>query len=483
MTSLAENLRTSTLPARIVAEWNAVGRRWNPIAVIVVVVAVLAGPLIFFRGFNSHEGLAVSIARTALETGDWLTPHMYNVRFVERPTLQSWIIAAISAPFGGVSQITARVPSILFLLFGCFLIYWLLRKLAASIPAALLGVGLFLACPLVMRSYVMITADLPLAVVLFFAFVLWWSGYARGTIGLGRWLAIGLVLAFAGLLKGPQPVGYFALGVGLFVLVSRSWRQIPGLVLAGVICAIPLALWYAAIYTPGDGGTWTAFMRLANPAATFSGPIRGSFRLLADTLPAALLAAAFLIAYGFRERRFVPPAFVAALACYAFVAALFILFWPGGSTPRYYFPMVLPLCVFGGLGYDLLGARRPQIVAPILVITAALLVYALGYAVASPLMPMHFRQAQVESARVTTLVQAAPAPIYWSGDVALNLLPYLPGRIAEASLDDLAAIPGPAWMVMATDDAETLLARRPNKLRIVMPLGEAQQWRLLRLDP
>lgn len=483
MTSLAATLHSSALPARIVASWNAAAARWHPVGVIVVAWAVLAVPLVFFRGYTAHEGLAVSIARTALETGDWLTPHMYNVRFVERPTLQSWIIAAISAPFGDVNQITARLPSVLFLLFGCLLIYWLLRKVAASVPAALLGVALFLACPLVMRSYVMITADLPLAVLLFFAFVLWWSGYAKDSVSVTRWLVIGVVLALAALLKGPQPVAYFALGVGLFIVGTRSWRQIPGLVLSGVICAVPLAGWYMLTYAPGDEATWGAFMRLAQPRETFSGPIGASLRVIADTLPAALLAGAFLIAYGFREKRFVRPQFMAALASYAFVAAILILFWPGGSTPRYYLPMVLPLCVFGGLGYDQLSVRRPQLVAPILVLTAGLLLYALAYSVASPLLPQHFRQAQVEGARVTALIHDAPGPIYWSGDVALNLLPYLPLPIQNASFEELGAIPAPAWIIMTTADAEASLPRRPGKLRIVTPLGDAEQWRLLRLDP
>ena len=58
----------------------------------------------------------------------------------------------------------------LFVLLGCLLIYALLRKLSASVPASLIGVALFLACPLVIRSNVMITADLPLAVLLFLAF-------------------------------------------------------------------------------------------------------------------------------------------------------------------------------------------------------------------------------------------------------------------------------------------------------------------------
>ena len=37
---------------------------------------------------------------------------------------------------------------------------------------------------------------------------------------------------------------------------------------------------------------------------------------------------------------------MAALASYAFVAAVMILFWPAGSASRYYLPMVLPLAAW-----------------------------------------------------------------------------------------------------------------------------------------
>ena len=462
MTALADSLRN--VSPRVVAAWNALATRCNPYAAIVVACAALTGPLIVFRGYNADEGLAVSIARSAIEDGQWVVPHVFNLRWVERPTLLSWIIAAISVPFGGVSQITARLPIALFLVFGCVLIYLLLRRIAASVPAALFGVALFLACPLVIRSSVLITADLPLAVLLFFAFYLWWGGNEQGSIGFARWLAVGVVLAFAGLLKGPQPIAYFALGVGLYILGSRSWRQIPGLILAGVICALPLAAWYAAIYTPGDEAIWGTFMRV-HPALHFSGPVEAVFRLLGETLPAALLAAAFLIARSRLAKGAAGPAIARPVssrrcACYAFLAALLILFWPGGSTPRYYFPMVLPLAVFGGLGYDLLSARRPQIVAPVMLLTAALLAYALLYAAASPFLPLRYRQAAIDAARITALVQAAPGPIYRTGDIALNVLPYVPAIVLEATPDELAAVAGPAWMVLTTDQAETLVARR-----------------------
>jgi 4-amino-4-deoxy-L-arabinose transferase-like glycosyltransferase len=480
MTSLAESPRTSTLPQRIVASWNAGAARWNPVAVIVAAWALLTLPLVFFRGFNSDEGLAVSIARTALEDGDWWVPHMFNLRWIERPALLSWIIAAVSWPFGHVSQISSRAPVVLFVLSGCLLIYFLLRKVAASVPASLLGAGLFLACPLVIRSYVSIIADLPLAVMLFFAFVLWWGGCEKGSVSLRRFAAIGVVLALAGLLKGPQPIAYFALGVGLFVLGSRAWRQIPGLILAGAISAAPLAVWYASIYAPGDAAAWAVFMRV-RPITQLPGPLVATVKTFIETVPAALLAAAFLLAQGFRGKP-LRPSFVAALACYAFVAPVFILFWPGGSTPRYFLPALLPLCVLGGLGYDYLGAWRPQIVAPILVLTAVLLLYALAYSAASPFMPMRYRETAIEGARITKLVQAAPAPIYRTGDTALNVLPYVPGRIRNEPLDRLAAIPGPAWMVLPNDEAASLLALRPDTLHAVLPVGESGEWQLLWLD-
>ena len=97
-------------------------------------------------------------------------------------------------------------------------------------------------------------------------------------------------------------------------------------------------------------------------------------------------------------------------------------------------------------------------------------------------MPLRYRQATIDAARVTALVQAAPGPIYRTGDTALNVLPYVPGRILDATPEELAAVPVPAWMILPTDQAEALVARRPDKLHVVMPLGDAEQWRLLRLD-
>jgi len=482
MTSPAETVRSSNIPARLVAAWNGVAARWNPVLIIVVAWALLTVPLVFFRGFNSDEGVAVSIARTALENGYWLDVHMFNQRFVERPTLLSWIIAGISLPFGGVSQFTARLPIILFLLGGCLLIFSLLRRVGAGAPAALAGTALFLACPLVLRSYVMATADMPLAVLLFLAFYLWWDAYSGGTLSIRRWSAVGGVLALAALLKGPQPISYFAFGVGAFILWTRSWRQIPGFVLAGIICVIPLAAWYGCVYEPDDLKHWISFMRI-NPGVPLANPLKALWELFTEMLPAALGAGAFFISLGFRGSSRVQTAFVKAIACYAFITALVILFWPGGSTPRYYFPIVLPLCVFGGLAYDELSERRPQIVMAGLSVTLGILAYAFLYSVvASPLMPRQFRSAKLDAVRITELVRAAPAPIYRSGAVGLNVFPYVPGPIFGVRLRALDSISGPAWIAVTPEEAQTLMQKRPGALRAVTSFGHDNEWRLLRLE-
>jgi 4-amino-4-deoxy-L-arabinose transferase-like glycosyltransferase len=480
---LGDKLRVSAAGRDIVALWNLACARCNPIVAITTVWAAVALPLVWLHSYGSDEGLAVSIARTAVDDGYWITPHFFNVRVIERPALLSWIIAAISEPFGHVSQVTAHLPIALFLLLGCLLIYFLLRKLAASVPASLLGTMAFLACPMVMRSYVMATADMPLAVLLFLAFVVWWDGFAGGRISVSRWICVGIVLLLAGLMKGPQPIAYFALGIGLFVLITRQWKQLPGLLLAGAICAIPLAAWYAHVYIRGDESQWANFMRV-QPAVQLAGPIEAVVRLFFEILPAALIALMFPFSKQMREKSFARPAFPLALACYAFTASIVVLFWPGGSTARYYFPMVLPLCVFGGLAYDVMSKQRPPLAAAFnLVVTATLIVYALVYSlVAAPLLPAKFRPTEIDAARITPAIQAAPAPIYRIGVSGLNLLPYVPGRIiGVAAPSVLETIQGPAWIIVSDEQARGLLSHRPSDLHLVMPVGE-DDLQLLRLD-
>ena len=292
-----ENLHAFALQRsaqRVIRWWSWLARREFSLQLIMGVSLLIAVPSALFHGYHYVEGLTVTIAQSALDDGNWLTPHIYNARWIERPTLLSWFIAAISLPFGRVIPFIARLPIILSLLTGILLIWRALRPVASA-EATVFGATLFLACPIVMRYYVTSVADLPLAVILFGAFLLWWGSYTTGRISLRRWIGIGCLLAIAALLKGPQPIAYFMLGLLAFVALTSTWWQIPGLALAGGVAAVPAGLWYAYVFVPGDQSEWLRYTRLSANGIARPHPLANAVDFFFETFPAALLAVALLL--------------------------------------------------------------------------------------------------------------------------------------------------------------------------------------------
>jgi 4-amino-4-deoxy-L-arabinose transferase-like glycosyltransferase len=476
--------RIAPLAEAMIARWAALAERVKPLVLIVLAWAVLVLPLVFLRGYNSDEGLAVSLARTALDEGRWLEPHVFNIRWVERPALLSWLIAAISLPFGSVTQVTARLPVALFVLGGAVLVYVAARDIASR-GAALLGAAAFLACPLVIGGYVMITADLPLAVVLFAAFLIWWRGTEQGGPSLRRWLVIAGVLALAALLKGPQPLGFFFIGVGTFCLLTRTFRQLPGLILAGVLCAVPVGLWYLSVFARGDEAEWARFMRLSpGVGAPLPGPPVAFLRTIVAMLPAVLLAVLFLVTDRFRGTLpRVPHRLVTALACYAFACSIPVLFWPGGAAPRYFFPAVPPLAVLAALAFDACRTARPRALGAGLAVVLGLLVYAVGYSVlAAPVLSREFRSTAQDGQRVAEATGRGATPIYRVDFAALNVMPYVPGRIVTITAAEIATVPRGAFLVVPSERASQLLSATPAIFAEVFRFGRFGEWRLLRRD-
>ncbi len=464
---------------RIIRLWGVIaGRDFSPLLLIAVWLLVSVPPAIF-DGYHYVEGLTVAIAQSALESGDWLTPHIYNLRWIERPTLLSWIIAAMSLPFGHVSPFMARLPTILSLLAGTMLVWRALRPVASA-QAAVFGAALFLACPIVIRYYVTSVADLPLAVILFGAFLMWWNSYANGRITIGRWIGVGCFLATAALLKGPQPIAYFMLGIFTFLVLTSAWRQIPGLILAGVIAAVPTALWYAYVFAPGDQSEWLRYTRLSPKAITGPRPLANAIDFFFESFPAALLVSGLPFASANSIGKSVPDNFVLALSCYAFACTSVILFWPAEINPRYILPMALPLCVLGGIAYDALAERWPALVAVSVSSVVGLLGYAAVHSIADGLFTPSYVRSKIDGAQIAELVRNAPAPVYrtiWNA--GLNELSYGPYKVSTIPPDAISGIAKPAWVVVPPADAPAIIARGGGRITLRLVLDRAI---LLRLE-
>lgn len=463
----------------LVGALRTLARRDDAIVWLVALALIVSVPQALFHGYHYVEGLTVTVAQTALDDGNWFNQHMYNLRWIERPMLLSWIIAALSIPFGHVEPFIARLPVVLSLVAGVLLVWRALRPVVSR-EAALFGAALFLACPLVMRYYVTSVADLPLAVLLFAAFLMWLKSYTARQLTIGRWIAIGAVLAIAVLLKGPQPAAYFFLGVLVFIVLTSDWRQLPGLILAGCVAVVPAALWYVHVFSADAQSEWLRYTRFSRDGATWPHPFANGVDFFFECFPAAILAAALPFANLKAAERRVPRHFILALVCYALTCTWVVLFWPAEINPRYVLPMVLPLCVLGGIAFDVLSRQMPALVVLASAVTVALLGYAVYHAMHDVFLEPAYIRSKLDGTKVADLIREAPAPLFRSaGYVGLNELPYARVRVTTRPLDQIGTITGPAWIAIPVTDAHLVIERKRGQIKSVRAFS---QFDLVRLN-
>jgi 4-amino-4-deoxy-L-arabinose transferase-like glycosyltransferase len=99
-----------------------------------VTMLLLIGAPVFLLGlgtpalYDPHESLYAEIARDMVARGDWLTPHLNDTRYLDKPPLFYWLIA-LSYKILGVSEFAARLPTALAGLGGILLTWAIGRHL------------------------------------------------------------------------------------------------------------------------------------------------------------------------------------------------------------------------------------------------------------------------------------------------------------------------------------------------------------------
>src|SRR6266850_4715269 len=98
----------------------------------IILLVILCAPIFFFRlgrpGLGDpDEGRNAEVAREMVETGDWVTPHLDGVVYLDKPPAFFWTVALSFLSFG-VNEWSARAPSALFALAGIGLVAWFARR-------------------------------------------------------------------------------------------------------------------------------------------------------------------------------------------------------------------------------------------------------------------------------------------------------------------------------------------------------------------
>lgn len=194
--------------------------------------------------FTPDEGRYSEVAREMLATGDFITPRVNGVAFLDKPVLYYWL-QALALYFFGVSEWAVRIFPSLFGIFGITMTYICGRKLFDR-RSAFLSAIILASAPLYFCSAHYANLDLEVAVLISSALLCFITAMksARPTT-----LLI-LAYVFAGLAcltKGMIGIAFPMIIIGTWILVQWRWRTllnmllIPGL---AIVVAINLPWYY-----------------------------------------------------------------------------------------------------------------------------------------------------------------------------------------------------------------------------------------------
>jgi len=324
--------------------------------------------------------------------------------------------------------------------------------------------------------------DLFVSVMVFAAFVVFWDGKRKGSPSVLRAIAAGLILAAAGLVKGPQPLGFLFLGLGVFFLSRGRWMDFIRLGLVGLIPAIVLAAWYFSVYQPGDMELWLAHSRLRG-TQSLDEWLRHSGWFALQTVSNFLPGWPLLLP---NAKKILQPSgsksdeLLAALVLFASLGVMLLVVWPG-ARDRYAMPAILPTAAAAGLVYDALVVGQRRLTAAVSVVLVALLGYQMvvNWLVMPLALPL-FDRSRYYGQFIAQAVALRPGPVYAESGVYRDFFVYVPAPLREVPLDTIATAPAPIWALVRPQDEERLRVLRPNVTMVVHVTGDSpRKWRLL----
>jgi 4-amino-4-deoxy-L-arabinose transferase-like glycosyltransferase len=440
-------------------------RRPGALPVLIILLwACAVLPNLAVRSFIYEEGTNAEIARDVLANGHFLQPFIYGIRWHEKPSLLGWLIAGFALLTGGVNEWSARLPAMVSVLVTALLVQRVTRRYA-SLTASLFAALCFVFCPLLLQKLTIAEPDTVITALSFAAFVLWWEGEASGRVTILRWIGCGLLLAVLAMAKGPQPAAFFALGVAAYLLIERRWRELPGFVLCMIIPAAATIAWAAAIYQPGDEGTWLAYTRLVDRPTFFNYVARNSHNigsLFLELLPGSLLLPFVPWPWRRIQNTTDVPVVVAPMILYSGLCTAILMLWPGVNT-RYAMPIAPSVAVLAGMAWDALEKSRYAIVKRVTgTMLCLLVIYQIVLAVViMPLFADRFGETRLAAKAVEEAIRAAPAPAYCLR-LDTNVFFYLHVPLQCLDLRGMATLSPPAWLLMPHSAVTEFTQLRPD---------------------
>lgn len=195
--------------------------------------------------FTPDEARYSEVAREMVATGDYITPRVNGVAFLDKPILYYWL-QAIAIHLFGIKEWALRLFPVLFGIFGCITTYICGRRLfdrrTGLISAMILGTS-----PLYFCGTHYANLDLEVAVWISATLLFFITGVQDQTKSrIYFLLAAYICAAFAFLTKGLIGIAFPAMIAGTWILLTQRWKLLLQIHLVkGIILFLAIVLpWY-----------------------------------------------------------------------------------------------------------------------------------------------------------------------------------------------------------------------------------------------
>jgi 4-amino-4-deoxy-L-arabinose transferase-like glycosyltransferase len=320
-------------------------------ALVVLVWACLFLPYLGAPELQGNEPKRVLPALQMLRTGNWFTPQLGGIKYLNKPPLIYWSVAGAFALTGQTGEGVARVPSVLMILLFVTLLVWQPSRwlpLTARLCAALL----FLTIVSFVEKGRQIEIEAAFVSVTGIALLWWLNAWTASKSGWALWLAPCLMVALGLLLKGPLILLFFYVPVVCVAVAARrlrsvvAWQHGVGLLLM----LLPLLAWVGAALTGNPdmhlARVWESEMgsRYAVQSLDIAGWIGGIAKSFVDFLPWTFLLPMVWWPNALRrmpesQRRFTKALRMAVVLCFVAISSM------PGVRARYYMPLFPLLCL------------------------------------------------------------------------------------------------------------------------------------------
>jgi 4-amino-4-deoxy-L-arabinose transferase-like glycosyltransferase len=198
--------------------------------VLLFLIGLLVLPALFInlgsQAFIDDEGIRSLVAFEMLQSGEYIQASLNGEPYFKKPPLYNWILAAFFSATGVINEWTARIPTVLFLLLFCFLIYRGVSRGTGDRELALAGALLTLTCGRILfwDSFLGLI-DMAFSTLIFGSFLWLYFTHSRGRMWAyftGSWL----LAALAFLLKGLPGLVFQVLTTTGHLLWQRQWRRL-----------------------------------------------------------------------------------------------------------------------------------------------------------------------------------------------------------------------------------------------------------------